>query len=455
MDASKALPLVIVAAAGLLWHVLACVESPMAFSPSGDLAFTAMDPYDDDDLVLRGAHVYRLMVLPAGAGEPRVLEESADWMISAPGFSPDGKRIAYFRISLLTAEDQARIDPLLKRREESLEPTTQPVDVSWPPVDVPIAPPPTDAAEAEPSLEDMTLPPAGLLASFVMWSGDPGLPAQLVERRALDGQVISVTPVNLPLALGVDFEATSNMLLVGYVLGRPQYSPDGQRVYFCPGGPQLGGVAMSVSPSGKEARLLAVGTQAGCLSPDGKTLAVLHQGSLGFARTDGSMSSYVRWKVDTSPAGIVWTAKDTVTVLVSDKVGDKQQHSLVVLKTDGSISKTIKLPEMEPCDAGDTGQLALSPDGKSIVLSFDRATYFLNGSGKLVSAWEGDDEKGYLAQPTFRLDGNQVAFKVMKPAEGKSRRTAEIAFFSPAGKELRGVSVPPARMPQTQPAEGK
>ena len=38
--------LMIVAATGvLLWHVLACVESPMAFSPNGDLAFTTITPH--------------------------------------------------------------------------------------------------------------------------------------------------------------------------------------------------------------------------------------------------------------------------------------------------------------------------------------------------------------------------------------------------------------------------
>ena len=71
-DGWKALPLVVLAVGGLLWHVLACVESPMASAPNGDLAFTTMTPYAADNLAcLRGTHTYRLMVLPAGATEPR------------------------------------------------------------------------------------------------------------------------------------------------------------------------------------------------------------------------------------------------------------------------------------------------------------------------------------------------------------------------------------------------
>ncbi|MCJ7543290.1 MAG: hypothetical protein MUP47_01785 [Phycisphaerae bacterium] len=452
-DGWKALPLVAVAAGALLWHVLACVESPMSFAPNGDLAFVTLEPYDGDDLVLRGKHVYRLMLLPAGTNAPKVLEESSDWMISGAAFSPDGKRIAYFRIPLLTAEDQARIDPLLKARQESLRAATQPASVAWPPVDAPIARAWIKPAEAEPSYADMTLPPAGQLASFAMASASPGVPAQWVERRALDGQVISVTPVDLPLALGADTEVMSRVLLFAYVLGRPQYSPDGQWVCFCPGGPEAGGVALAASPSAKETRLLGVATQAGCLSPDGKTLAVLYPGSLGFVRTDGSVSTYVRWQMDTSPAGMVWTGKDALGVLVREKAEGKDLLSLVVLKTDGTISKTVKLPDIKTPDEKDPGQLALSPDGKNLVVSFDGATYFLDASGKLLVAWEGGAEQGRLAQPTFSRDGKQVAFKLMREAEGGVSHAEAIVFFSPTGKELRRVSIPSAGIPQTQPAK--
>ena len=86
----------------------------------------------------------------------------------------------------------------------------------------------------------------------------------------------------------------------------------------------------------------------------------------------------------------------------------------MVRQTDGTISKTVMLPEVKTGEGGDAGQLALSPDGKGIVVSFDNVTCFLTSSGKPLSVCEGDDAKGYLAQPTFSPDGKQVAFKVMK-----------------------------------------
>jgi hypothetical protein len=445
-----ALPLVLLAAGGLLWHVLACVESPMSFAPGGDLAFTTMEPYDSDAVVLRGTHVYRLMVLPAKASEPKVLEESADWMISAPGFSADGKRIAYFRIPLLTSADQARIDPQLKGRQEALEATTQPAPIAWPPVSPAPAPPTTQAAGGESGYQDMTMPPISMVGSFVI--GAITLPVQLVERRAADGEILSVTPVELPVPMEAESEGMSSVLFAGYIVGRPQYTRDGQWISFCPGGPNLGGVAIVVCPSTKKIHMLGAAVAAACLSPDGKTLAVLHQGALGFVSIDGSSSRYVHWQGDISLAGLAWTANDTLAVLSSEKVDRQTVRRISLVKGDGTVSTTITLSGTDGGKDADTGQLALSPGAKSMVISFDEVTLFLNGSGKVLSTWAGDDEKGHLAQPTFSPNGKEVAFKLMRKAEGESPQAEAIVFFSPAGKELRRVASPPSTVPLTRPA---
>ena len=42
LDRWKATLFVLAGCGVLLWHLLACVESPMAFSPQGDLAFTVL-----------------------------------------------------------------------------------------------------------------------------------------------------------------------------------------------------------------------------------------------------------------------------------------------------------------------------------------------------------------------------------------------------------------------------
>jgi len=84
----KAALAIAVVAGGLIWHLLACIESPMAFSPGGkDLAFVTMEPYGDGGAPGRaGQHTYRLMVLTGG--KPiRVLEETSREMLSGPAYS--------------------------------------------------------------------------------------------------------------------------------------------------------------------------------------------------------------------------------------------------------------------------------------------------------------------------------------------------------------------------------
>jgi hypothetical protein len=95
--------MVLVAAGTLLWHVLACVESPMAFSPDGkDLAFVTMEPFELKGLHLAGPHCFRLFVL-SGGKDLRVIEQTTEAILTAPAYSPDGKQICYLRIPLLTS----------------------------------------------------------------------------------------------------------------------------------------------------------------------------------------------------------------------------------------------------------------------------------------------------------------------------------------------------------------
>ena len=115
-------PVLAIAVAGgaVLWHVLACTESPMSFSPDGrQLAFTTMEPYEaEHNLAAAGPRLYRLMVLSEGK-ELQVIEETTDFMLSGPGFSPDGKRLAYLRIPLLTAKGVEKLQEHAQAREKA------------------------------------------------------------------------------------------------------------------------------------------------------------------------------------------------------------------------------------------------------------------------------------------------------------------------------------------------
>ena len=165
------------------------------------------------------------------------------------------------------------------------------------------------------------------------------------------------------------------------------------------------------------------------------------------------MASYVRCETSVSPAGMVWADKDTLAILRSDKIADKPVRTLSFVKADGTITKTVSLPEMAAENDADAGQLALSLDGRHMVVAFDKKTYFLDSAGALLMTWDGGD-KELLACPAFTPDSKKVAFKVLTPGEkdGNGCATA-VAFFSPAGQELHRVRLPVTRPPQTQPAE--
>jgi Tol biopolymer transport system component len=454
----KALPLVVVAIGGMLWHVLACVESPMSFALNGDLAFTTMEPYkvDGNDLALRGTHLYRLMVLPAGAEQPKVLESSSDWMITAPAFSRDGERIAYLRIPLLAPADLDELERLLQiTNQVATQPAYPPTDFRWPAVSE--TPEPTATTAPVSKTEDITLPSMEMGHAFhLLASLLPTIPAQLVQRAAADGRVLSVSKVDLPLnTTGNDAsESVIRSLMMTYVMSRPQYSPDGRWIYLCPGSFEPGGVVWAVDPQGNETRLVAAGAMTAALAPDGKTLAVLQNGCLGFVRTDGSLSSYVRLEKDqASLGGMAWVDNTTVALLGSAKVEDKQVQVIDFMKTDGTIARTLGLPAMQQEGDADTGQLAVSPDGKHLVIASEKATSFLDSLGTLLGSWQTQDGNDTLAQPTFTPDGTQVAFKYLTK-QGDVGAVQAIVFFNPEGKELRRVSVPPVESPAVQPAEG-
>jgi dipeptidyl aminopeptidase/acylaminoacyl peptidase len=433
-----------VVAGGLLWHVLACIESPMAFSPDGErLAFVTMEPYAGGrGANLPGAQTYRLMIL-AGGKDLRVLEETSAAMLTGPAWSPDGKRIAYLRIPLLTeAQREARAEAT-KRRQELFDqakqvepepkdrPESKEVPAAIPYGQPPSGEPPPQEADFA---EEGSLPPLDKQYEFFReLTANIPFPAALVVRDAADGKVVSTTQVDLLL------DESDNSYPMVCLTVRPQYDPEGKWVYFC-----AGKVLMAVDPAAGKRRILAAPAALAALSPDGKTLAVLQEDALSLLATDGSLAVHRRWDTEhISMGGMAWLDKDTVAILRCGASGEDDARAVAIdrVRTDGTVGKPITL-DLPPQEAQNTGELAVAPNGKAMVLAYEHGVFFLKSSGKVVRHWESEDE--VLTQPTFSPDSKRVAFKSFwKEGDKEPERVGTIVFFSADGKELSRAEIPP------------
>lgn len=425
--AGTALLAVGVATAALFWNLLACTESPMAFSPDGrSLAFVTMEPYEQETELLAGMAVFRLMVRPEGR-PPRVVETTTTDILSAPAFRPDGKQYCYLRIPLLSKKDATQLDEHVKKYEKFLNENPP---AHW--IDRPEDASPSSAAD------DRALPPVDNVDQLgrraVVY---PSVVATLVVRASDTDKIVSTTPVELPL-LGGD-----QGHMMAYLSTRLQYGTDGQSVYFCAGN-QL----FAVKPAAGKCAVLSGFAAIGVLSPDGRTVLTLDKRTLGLVQTDGDITLYRRWEKEASPCGLAWLDAQTPVVLEPDK-----EPKLHLLRPDGTLRKTVtvRIPAAYADEVEVPGTLAVSPNGRFVVLAFERDTFFLKSDGTLLKHWHGEDEM--IAQPTFSPDSRRVAFKLMQEEGQPYLRASVIVFFTPEGEELERVPIPPADPPIAQPAE--
>jgi hypothetical protein len=296
----KALLAISMATGGLLWHLLACTESPMTFSADGkNLAFVTMEPYDGNDFLTAGSHAYRLMLL--SEDKPlRVIEETADFMLSGPGFSRDGKRLCYVRVPLLTKERMELLKESIEKRRNCIHGSDS---FSWsaepkPPENIATE---TPTSQPSPSVDSLMMPSFEANMKLAKReSMNSKVPAMLIVRDTETGNVVSSTPFEWPLGDNVD-EA---LFISYYLTTRPQYSPDGKWVHLC-----CGDIVMAVNPSSGDSRIYAIAAD-GLLSPDGETVAVLVGSAIGFIRTDGQAATYRRLEGELSLGGMAWVATD-------------------------------------------------------------------------------------------------------------------------------------------------
>ncbi len=434
----KAVGAVVLASAVVLWHILACVESPMSFSPTGDLAFTVMDPYDLKNLS-RGEKTYRLLVLGKD-GELRELERTSTHMLTGPGYSRDGARLAYLRIALPTKADLDRAAAFMRlvalERERKREPGGQgmPADKDQLKIDTQwmfLAPHDTIDRAPRPVHESaiaVDLSPEGKKAIEKLGRRGVVIPAEVIVRDAASGAVM--TKVTVDSAVEKDADVS---YVYTYLLSRPEFLPDGRQIfaYVFPFG-----IVASV-PEDK-LQLFSYGWP-GPLSPDGRQLASLSVDdpqSVKLSATDGSQAIQVPLPGKASPSGLAWIDNQTLAVLEKIESGDKGPR-LWTYSADDALLESRTLAPVGKHHGDNLGELAASPDGRYLVVSAGNIVQFTDRSGRLLATWQSD--QNFLVQPTFTPDSKRVAFKLVS---SKAKRAVAIVFFSMDGRQLSRVPIP-------------
>jgi len=429
----------VIASGALLWHLLACTESPLAFSPdSRHLAFTAVQPYDADHLATAGQATYRLMIL-TDAKDLRILETATDYMISAPAFSPDGKTLAYLRLPLLSEKlkeqlktfSQQRQDALRQLRSEPNLPAAHAPALSLASADL-----------ALPSLDSITQTVADLLAAAP-------LPLTLVLRDPASGNLRQEIALELPF-LSASSDNAQIDLLFAYLLTRPQFNPDDPASVFF----SLGPLVCSVNTQTPRLQLWGLtlahnlATRPALLSPDGQTLAFLcgeNADLLALASTRDRRYIWLPWPLPQKPSlsGLAWLNDRTLAAFLPPAAEPNEPARLALLTADGRLEKLLDLPlPIHKTDDADTGELALSPASRRLVVAFSGHAYFLTADGNLLADLTRENE--IFAQPAFTPDGRLVAFKhfTQQPDHDDKISADAIVFFTPDGRELSRTPIP-------------
>ena len=136
-----------------------------------------------------------------------------------------------------------------------------------------------------------------------------------------------------------------------------------------------------------------------------------------------------------------------------------QGVTITFMRADGTILPSPRILLPAKGDDDKFGELAISNNGRHIIVAFPHEVYFLDGNGRIVNRIDLADKatsrpgvERCLAQPTFSPDSHRVAFKSLVGGHDANRADA-IVFLSPDGKELSRVAVPTIRPGTTRPAD--
>ncbi|MFB3890695.1 MAG: hypothetical protein ACE15C_01595 [Phycisphaerae bacterium] len=429
-----AFALMSVAAAAVLWHVLACTESPMAFSPDGKkLAFAAVDPWPQEakDLppLVSGKQTSRILILEEDKGlkKYKTVEASTTALLAAPSFSKDGQLLAYLRVPLMTQEQEDKFIDYQKARIDQAKPRETATQESPPDLTAMLN------LKPAPVTEDLAADAAKAGREYAGLTSTPGYPMTLVIRDLKADRVVSETPFATPLfQYGDDDKRLGTGIVMAYSLMRTQFAPDGKSV--CVSALYQG---LIVDPEKPCVKVIAGPAAGARWSPDGKSVAGAYNDRLAIWQMDGRMVSAPVAEPDAWGVGWLSNEKAAVLSAESKKDQDKTEFVLAVMDLNGKVTRQ-KLDITLDKDKTDVMEMAFAPDGKHTVICGPKNLLILDSSGKVTG--KVDTNYNYYS-PTATPDSKGFAFKYR--GDKDSYATA-IVTLDTAGKEVSRTPIPKA-----------
>ncbi len=297
---SKALIALTAAVSCLVIYILACVLSPVTWSPDSSKIALLVTPMDDDP------DMYAIFTYDIATDQRLLLDEvKPDGVLSAPAWSPDGNWIAYYKVDSSPPEEPApppQADPNAK--EQTSEKTT---------------------AEELFSEENKMLP------SFLL---------DIVKEKLEEEEDIETFDVKL-MAVRPDGKGKKVLRVLKFVGDedarkglpaiKPEWSPDSESLFYVRTIGDIHYIAsLSIDTGEAYVHLFSLGGMP-LVSPDGNWVASLLEDTLMLGRVDGTMSKYLKvdeleysfaaWSPDSKK--LLLTAKN-VFVLIDTNTGDKK-----------------------------------------------------------------------------------------------------------------------------------
>ncbi len=377
----------------LALYILACVSSPVSWSPdSSKIALLVTPPGDEPNNF--GLFIYNIIT-----GDHLLLDEvEADGILSAPSWSPDGKWIAYYRI-----------DPSPPAAPQAPSPLDPNAALSPPPA------PKTSSAEKLFSEDDKMLPP---------------FPWEVLKRKTDENEDAELFDVKLMIVTSDGKESKVLKILQWQgdkddrkmiVFVKPEWSVDSRRLFYARmlGPAEIFYFASLDIPTGQMHTHLLGSFGTCAASPDGKHVASLLKIDsdrllLTIAQTEGKAQKYFelgRHEDTERPffPSLSWSP-DSRSLLVPAK-----DEVLIVDAFTGSINK-YRDPQTGPVACG-----TFSPDGTRL--------YYLSANE--------------LHDPNTDAKPPKISLRYMDLSSNKAKEVFELSDFPHSGEGGAVFSVSP------------